>query len=359
MASYFANRYLASPPVLFNVERIRLLGRVTDTIRRNGHRSRYLLLFLTLFLSCAKIPPHVGKSRDVVVVSSKIDTNLIAGNLQIFNYVPQKEGLFTFLYTADTAIKKVNRFHTIFLYGSLQDEFIDILLNPEAKKATEKDTFSLFKLNDLWAKGQTAIVLAVSESDYIPLGVIKYKNLVSKILEDNYYARVKANYYSRKTDRKTIDVLKKFGISFKLGDGWLIDSTHKESNFIFVHTHFPDRSIFFYKEKKKEELTNSFAINRRNMLTKEYYNGDYILNDLTHAEKIEFKDLKGIRLRGVWQNDSLVAGGPFISYFLEKKDSLYVMDGILFHPGERKSDYFTTLEVILNSFEIIDLGIEN
>jgi len=321
-----------------------------------------IILPLILIMSlqfCAKIPPHVGKSRDVVVISSRIDTNLISNNLQIYNYVPQKEGLFTFIYAADTAIKKVNRFHTILLYGSLQDEFIDILLNPEAKEATKKDTFSLFKLDDLWAKGQLAIILATSESNYIQSGITKYKGLVSKILEDNYYSRIKINYYSSKIDKKISKTLRKLGVTFKLGEGWLIDTTYKDRNFIYVHAHFPDRSIFFYKEKKKEELTEAYAIDKRNTLTKEYYNGDYILNDLTNAEKIEFKDLKGIRLKGVWQNDSLVAGGPFISYFLTNKDSLYVMDGILFHPGERKSDYFTTLEVILNSFEIINTGAEN
>ena len=63
--------------------------------------------------------------------------------------------------------------------------------------------------------------------------------------------------------------------------------------------------------------------------------------------------MKGIRLNGVWQNDSLVAGGPFLSYFLTQNDTLYVIDGMLFHPGERKSDYLTKIEVIMNSFRIM------
>ena len=165
----------------------------------NYRTTAVLLLLISLILSCSKIPQHVGKSRDVIVVSSEIDTSLIASNIQIYNYVPQKEGLFTFLYAADTAIKNVNRFHTIFLYGSLKDEFIKILLNPEAEEATKKDTFSLFKLNDLWAKGQIAIILVTSEPEQIPRGLTKYKSLISKILEDNYYSRIKENYYSNKT----------------------------------------------------------------------------------------------------------------------------------------------------------------
>ena len=91
---------------------------------------------------------------------------------------------------------------------------------------------------------------------------------------------------------------------------------------------------------------------KRDLLTKKYYNGDYILNDLVNSEEIEFKNMRGLKLKGVWQNDSLVAGGPFVSYFLIDRDTLYVIDAVLFNPGKRKSDYFTTLEVIMNSFQI-------
>jgi hypothetical protein len=316
-----------------------------------------LIVLLSIVISCANIPRNVGKSRDIVIISSKVDTNLIVKNLQVYNYVPQKEGLFMFIFAPDTAIKKLDRFHTIFLYGSLQDDFINILLNPEAKIATKKDTFNLFKLNDLWAKGQLAIILATSAPEYIEPGIIKYKDVITKILEDNFYARIKERYYETGIDKKINKTLRKYGIVFDLKKGWLIDSTYKNENFLFIHVHAPDRSIFCYKENKAV-LNAKYAIDKRNELTKKYYKGDYILQDLTQVESIEFKNMKGLKLRGVWQNDSLVAGGPFLTYLLTQNDTVYIIDGMLFHPGERKSDYFTTLEVIMNSFEIINTAKE-
>jgi len=294
----------------------------------------------------------MGRSRDVVVISSKIDSSVIVNNLQVYNYVPQKEGLFSFIFTPDTLIEQFNKYHTLILYGALQDDFIDILLDSKAKETTKTDTFTLFKLDDVWAKGQLVIVLATSLPDYVQPAISKYKNLISKTLEENYYARIKENHYNKALDKKINKTLKKFGITFDVGQGWFIDSTYKDENFIFIHSHFPDRSIFFYKKAMDEELTSSFALDKRDSLTKRYYNGDYLLRDLTSSEKIEFKGMTGLRMIGVWQNDSLVAGGPFISYFLTKHDTLYVIDGMLFNPGERKSDYFTNVEVILNSFEI-------
>jgi len=310
--------------------------------------------FFVLISSCARIPPTHGRSRDIVVISSTIDSQLIVDNLQLYNYVPQKESLFTFIFAEDTAINTVKKFHTLFLYGSLQDGFIDVLLDGDAKKTTEKDTFTLFKLDDLWSKHQLAIILAVSEPQYITPGLLRFKDAITKILEENYYNRVKANYYIKQIDKTMMNTLREYGVTFDIAKGWLIDSTYKEEHFIFVHTHFPDRAIFFYKEPYAAELSSDYVLSKRDSLTRTYYKGDYILRDLTNTEEIEFKDMRGIRLRGVWQNDSLVAGGPFLSYFLKKNDTLYVLDGMLFNPGERKTDYFTMVEVILNSLEIVE-----
>lgn len=310
-------------------------------------------IIISMSISCANLPSNIGKSHEIIVASSMIDSTSIMDNIQLYNYVPQKEGLFKFLFRPDTAIKQFSRYHTIIIYGTLNDESISTLLNDDAKSATEKDTFTLFKLNDLWAKDQLVIVMAVSEADYIARGAEKYGNIISDILEENYYQRIKKNYYYGNIDKKHREVLKKYGVNFDLTKSWMIDSTHWNDNFLFFHTHFPDRSIFFYKEPMKQELSRFAAMEKRDLLTEKYYNGDYILSDLASSEEIEFKNMRGLKLKGVWQNDSLVAGGPFISYFLIDNDTLYIIDGLLFNPGKRKSDYFTTLEVIMNSFRLL------
>lgn len=314
---------------------------------------KFLLSFFIVLLYCAKIPPHVGKSRDVIVISSQENSEMISNNIQIHNYMPQEENLFQFVFVHDSLTDKYNKFHTLLLYGSLEDEFIRILLNDEAEESTRSDTFNLFKLQNLWAKGQLAIVLAAAKPEYIEAGIMKYQNLIVKILEENYYERVKEVYYQKRMSRTLSKKLAEFGLALDLDDQWLLDTTFVEENFIFVHTHFPDRSVFVYTEKQSAPLTDSLVQHMRNKLTNKYYHGDYILTDLTTTAKIEFKEMQGMRIKGVWQNDSLVAGGPFLSYFLTRKDTLYIIDAMLFSPGERKSEFFTALEVILNSFEVV------
>lgn len=314
----------------------------------------FLTLFLALLSFCQRrLPESVGKARDVVVVSPEIDSSLIVNNLQIYQYVPQREPYFIFIFATDTMLKSVKQFHSIFLYGSLKDIFISELLNEEARAVTKKDTFNLFKVENLWAKNQTVVILAVSEREYIPRGMNKYQKIIKKLLEEEYYRKVKLAFYEKEIDNNLKKHLKRFGWELDLPVGWMIDSTYKNENFIYVHTHYPDRSIFLYKEKETVQLNDSIAIQKRNTLTKKYYNGDYILKEFTKIEPIEFQNFKGFRMKGVWQNDSLVAGGPFLCYLLSQRDSLFIIDGILFAPGERKTDYMMGLEVILNSFKLV------
>jgi hypothetical protein len=318
--------------------------------------AKYVLIagvIVSLVISCSKIPSNIGKTHEVVVASSIIDTSLIFDNIQFYNYLPQKEGLFTFIFKSDTAAKQFSRYHTIFVYGTLGDEAISALLNDEAKQTTEKDTFTLFKLEDLWAQDQLVVIMAVSRRDHIKRGIEKYKNIITRILEEDYYQRIKTNYYFQKIDEKNKETLGHFGVTFDITKSWIIDSTYQDDNFLFFHIHNPDRSIFFYKEPFMYELSTAYAIAKRDTLTAKYYNGDYIMKDMITCEQIEFKGMRGMELKGVWQNDTLVAGGPFLSYFLTDADTLYILDGVLFNPGKRKSDYFTALEVIINSFQIV------
>lgn len=296
----------------------------------------------------------MGKARDVVIVASEFDSVLINSNLQIYHYVPQREPYFIFIYAPDTMLKNVKQFHSLFLCGSLKEEFISLLLSEEARAATERDTFNLFKINNLWAKNQTVLVLAVSKTDYIKKGIDKYSKMIKKILESGYYNKAKSSFYDKEFDNNIKKHLKKFGWEMDVPVGWMVDTTFKNENFIYVHTHYPDRSIFLYIEKSAPLFNDSAVIEKRNLLTKKFYNGDYILKELTVVEGIEFQDMKGYRVKGIWQNDSLVAGGPFISYFLTRNDSLFVIDGMLFLPGERKTDYIMALEVMMNSARRIE-----
>ncbi|HEX7319965.1 MAG TPA: DUF4837 family protein [bacterium] len=307
---------------------------------------------LLILSACSKLPNSVGRPRDVVVIASSVDTATINRTIQIVNYFPQPEPMFIFIFAADTAGHGVKTFNTLFLYGSLEDKFISTMLNPDARAAAKRDTFTLFLIHDLWARPQTAVIMAASTPQYVVPGLYRYREKIRSLLEENYYAQLKSRYYEQAIDENIKRSTVRFGFTVDVHEGWLVDSTHWEKGFVSVHAHYPDRSVFFYREKLTQSLSDSFVVKKRDLLTGLYYNGDHILKDLTWIEPVEFKSMRGYRIKGVWQNDSLVAGGPFLSYALTDNQILYFIDGLLFSPGERKTDYYLTLEIIMNSIEI-------
>jgi hypothetical protein len=309
-------------------------------------------LGLGLMIACSKLPNSAGRPRDVVVIASSIDTAAVSRTIQVVNYFPQPEPMFIFIFAADTAGHAVKTFNTLFLCGSLDDEFISTMLNPDARAAARRDTFVLFLIRDLWARPQTVIIMAASAPQYVVSGVYRYREKIRTLLEENYYEQLKSRYYEQPIDEDIRRSTARFGFTIDVHKGWLVDSTHWQNGFVSVHAHYPDRSVFFYQGKLIQPLSDSFVMKKRDLLTGRYYNGDHILKDLTWIEPVEFKNMRGYRLKGVWQNDSLVAGGPFLSYALTDNQTLYFIDGLLFSPGERKTDYYLTLEIIMNSIEI-------
>lgn len=308
---------------------------------------------LLIFLSCGKLPPAVGKSRDVIVVSVIVDSQLVGGGLQVIHRFPQPEPVFNFIYAPDTALKRFRTFRTIFLYGSLRDVNINRLLNDDARNAIARDNVALFKKYDLWARGQLVLILAVAEPPMLWDAFDEYRSLIGRILEDNYENCIRQEYRQVPLDEDLNGRLRRFGVAIDLHPGWLIDSTFSGDGFIFVHAHYPDRSIFFYREPGAKALSESLALRKRNELTRRFYRGDQVMNASTALTGAELDGRHALRLQGVWQNDSLIAGGPFLTYIFNAGDTFCMVDGILFLPGERKSEHLVKLDIALKSCRIV------
>lgn len=314
---------------------------------------RFLLTLAVVILiqpACGRLPPAMGRSREVVAVSVVIDSTLVQ-SLQIIQRFPQPEPMFNFIYASDTALKRYRTFRNILIYGSLPDRNISRLLNAEARAAVLRDNFALFKKHDLWARDQLVLILVTAEPQLLWETFKEFQPLISRILEDEYRQRLKRDYYATPLDDDLKNRLRKYGWSMDLHRGWLIDTTQLREGFLFVHTHDPDRSIFCWREPGSRLPGDTAAIKKRDELTRRFYAGDYVVRGTMTSSQVSFQGKPALRLQGIWQNDSLVAGGPFVTYLFSDRDTLYMVDAILFLPGERKTEAFIKLDIALNSFQ--------
>lgn len=315
---------------------------------------RKTLVFILLLFSCSPLPPTIGKLREVIIFTeyqNEIE-DIISKILEKKVYTPQPEPYFTIRYKNLSSFPLLKDFTTLFLIGTISDEFISDLVGDKIE-IIKRDTFGFFRLKNLYTKNQQIFIFVSSDKNLLKEGLKRYEKRIFYSLLEHIYDLIHLYTYSIGIDKKKIEYLKKnYHFTFKVPKRYILKEEYRDNNFIYLFTHYPDRSIFIYFDNQKRELLPEKIANLRDSLTIKFYNGDYILREYTFAESTYFLNQPALKLTGVWQNDRDIIGGPFISYAFNYRDKFFLIDGTLFHPGEKKLNNLLQLDVILKTFEV-------
>jgi len=136
--------------------------------------------------------------------------------------------------------------------------------------------------------------------------------------------------------------------------GWAFFA--QDTNFFALAKHYPDRFFFIYRESFTRPLEPQAILDLRDQLTKVYYQGDYVDRSHVRVEKTTFLGYPAVRIYGVWQNDSLYIGGPFLLYaFNRDHRAFYLLDMAVFAPEkDYKLSYLWRTEVILKTLKFLE-----
>ncbi len=313
-----------------------------------------LLIFILFLFSCSPLPPTIGKLREVIIFTEYENEirDIISKILEKKVYTPQPESYFTIRYKNLASFPLLKDFSTLFLIGTISDEFISDLIGDKIE-IVKKDTFGFFRLKELYGKNQQIFIFVSNDKNLLKEGLKRYEKRIFYSLLEHLYHLIHLYTYSIGIDKEKIKYLKEnYSFAFKVPKRYFLKEEYKKENFIYLFTHYPDRSIFIYFDNKKRELIPKKIADLRDSLTIKFYNGDYILREYTYYETTYFLNQLSLKIMGVWQNDKDIIGGPFISYAFNYKDKFYLIDGTLFYPGEKKLNNLLQLEVILKTFEV-------
>ena len=165
-------------------------------------------------------------------------------------------------------------------------------------------------------------------------------------------------YGNQGEDRKLSAKLENYGFKLKIPHDWFVREEYVDKNFLWLlHSRDPSRAIFVYwEEQERQSLYPADMMVLRDSLTALFYDGDYLDSTITTAGPYYFKGRQGVRITGAWQNDSLIVGGPMVSYSFNDGGRFYMIDAMLFYPEipARKLVWLNQLEVILATFEDLD-----
>lgn len=311
-----------------------------------------LIALALLVTSCEYKPDSVGRARDVLVFTEHkevIEQELaFALGKQVFTPQPTREFVVRYLEPAELANRLTQ--HGILIVGFEDDSLINSLF-PDL---SANDSFALYRINDVWAKNQSVLVFMARDTLSMLLGLKAVRSKIHETFKYRLLERLEAMTYEKGKDEELSEKIETYGFKVKVPKEWLLDERYAAQNFIWVHAHDPERSIFIYwEEKERENLSRTTMLALRDSLTALFYEGDYLDSTFTTAGPSYFRGNEAIRIEGVWQNEELIVGGPMITFSFNEAGRFWMIDAILFYPGPptKKVFWLNQLEVILATFE--------
>jgi hypothetical protein len=314
-----------------------------------------MLFFSIIFHDCSKnLPSSIGKVRQIIVLSNyrpEIEKP-VQYTLQRNFYTVQPEPEFLIRYEPLSRFDDFVKFHLIFIIGLINEEPIQTLLSPHQQKIYN-DTFGLYAFSNPWASNQKVLVFAATNLEFLESGLERYAQRIRKEYSDYILQYMHDITYARGYKKQLSEQLsEKYKFSVKVPNGFFLNTKYAAQDFIYLVGHNPTRSIFIYSQPASKDLEPASLINLRDSLTNLFYDKDFVYQEYTYAETTAINSVPAVKITGAWQNNELVAGGPFVSYCFNKNGRFYFLDGMVFYPGKRKLDNLKQMDAILRTFQI-------
>jgi hypothetical protein len=316
--------------------------------RRNFSMKKFIPVLTALAIlvtGCNYKPDSVGRARDVLVFTAHrelVEQELaFALGEQVFTPQPTREFVVRYLEPAELANRLAQ--HGILIVGFEDDSLIQSLF-PDL---SANDSFALYRIKDVWAKNQSVLVFIARDTLSMLVGLKAVRSKIHEVFKYRLLERLEAMTYEKGKDEELSRKIQAYGFKLKVPKEWLLDERYAAQDFIWVHAHDPERSIFIYwEEEERADIS-------RTRITALFYEGDYLDSTFTTAGPSYFRGNEAIRIEGVWQNEELIVGGPMITFAFNEGGRFWMIDAILFYPGPatKKVFWLNQLEVILATFE--------
>ncbi|MEN9979462.1 MAG: DUF4837 family protein [candidate division WOR-3 bacterium] len=309
------------------------------------------LAVLVLCLCTGSLPKSIGRLQEVTIITDY--WNLVSGQVKAVLeqpvFTPQPEPEFLLRVGGFDRFPSYSRMRIVFLIGTVRDSIIRGVLGGRADSLGEEG-FGLFKFPNAWVDNQQVLLFVARDTERLIEGLRVYGARLYRTVTEMVLEQMTAATYFRGRDDGAGRQLARFGFSLDVPKEWLIQDKDSAERFIYIHGHFPDRSVFVHWQDTVFPLVSDSVLQLRDRLTAKFYDGDYVDRNAVRAESIEFLGVPCLRIRGVWQNQKQVIGGPFVLYAFNYQERFFLLDGMVFNPGEKKVSSLFQVEAIIRTF---------
>ncbi len=328
-----------------------------------------IVLSLMFFTGCEQKSLSRGTTRNIAVVVDSVlwqDIEVqVKSTLSPERFTPQPEYIFALNQMSPNEFTRLERYAQILFIGTLDMEgetknLLDQMMpsKSEARKLVQNNERYFFQYDEPWARDQILGILVGKDKATLIENLKQDDNLIFNTYDEHANYRVKKQLYFREPQEKLVQqLMDNHGWTVDVPLEWFIAMENDQDRFVWIRRMRPQREFFVYWEPVDDPsvLSKEWMLETRARLAKKYYSGDEVYQDdniKVREEVVNFLDRYAIKLEGIWQNDSLVAGGPFRSYgfYNESDQRLYLIDGSVYAPDERKWPYLRHLDIVAHTF---------
>lgn len=330
-------------------------------------RNAVLLFIWLILLSCQSNTKDAIGQYDVVMTmcSEEIYNRYLPQLKDIFEkklLTPQTENEYTIIQGAWKNFESYKRWRTVLMIGILNDDsptshLVIRSLKPEAMKLVQINQAFVFQMENVWAKNQTVFFLAAKNDSILEENLHVYGERLFQLLDESVKTKTAQWLYKA---RERIGVEKKlekmYRFSLRIPELYQLSQEKSDSNLIWITTSAPDRWILItwsdVPTGKTITVNAHDAVIYRDSMAENIYQKDRINPKYTSAKLTQINGMPTIRLQGLWENDSLMVGGPFINYQLFDRNTrrYYMIDGAMFAAGLEKNMYLKQMDIIMRTF---------
>jgi len=330
--------------------------------------------------SCSNKKPAIGNEDDIVVIAdSSLYYEMEGELLQVFEkviFTPQSEKLFNLIRDNYTSLNGIRNRKNIILLGTLEDsgyvsQYIRGTIDSTVTEMIKNNEEYVINKYDMWADNQLVMFLVSPTIDQLKKNILSghekllysFRNISDKRLFEKLY---KPRYEMLEIEA---DLLNDYGWTIYVLKYFEVGKNSSEDQFVWLRSgrnSAMERWIFIHwiENASANYLAKDSIINVRNRITEKFYQtsdkSTYI--EISNAlsppmfSEVNFNNKFSIMTQGFWKFDDNTGGGPFTSYSFvdEKTNRFYMIDGSIYAPKYFKKELIQQVDVLLNSFRIID-----
>ncbi len=309
------------------------------------------LLLLFVLLGCTSYEQYArGAARDVIIVFDGVldEALFLRDALQDTFYTPHPEPLFDFYPVKVEQFRSYRGYKNVIILATYGTETFELFQEAFGSVGT-----GLHVGKNIFGSGDFVIGILAADRYNLLDFLNRHKEEIKKMLLDRIKELYKKKAYFAGHNKKMREEFgKRYGFTLDFPDGWAYVIT--DTNFVCIAKHYPDRFMSFYFEEFERPLNVGDILSLRDSLAKLYYEGDRVDRSFTKSMPTMFKGVIAQKIYGVWQNDSLIRGGPFEIIAFNMNGRFYMIDMGVFAPEKRrKLEYLMRMELIARTFELV------